>query len=247
VNANDKMPPQLKRLVWITGTSSGIGHALAVEYANNGYEVILSGRDEISLNALQKSILEQGGMAHVVVCDVRKEASVNEAAKEILKDIGIPDILVNNAGVTVFKKFIETSVEEFDDIVNTNLRGSFLTTRALLPRMIERRSGIVLNIVSFAAKTTYTESSAYAASKAGLAAMMEGLRAEVRRLGIKIVNVFPGAVLTPIWHPKVRTKHGNQMLTTQEVAKMIFSVSCQPPSMMIEEVVIRPQAGDINA
>jgi NADP-dependent 3-hydroxy acid dehydrogenase YdfG len=241
------MSPESIGLVWITGAGSGIGHALAVEYADNGYVVILSGRDKSSLKALQKSILEQGGMAHLVVCDVRQEASVNKAAKKILKDIGTPDILLNNAGVTVFKKFAETSVEEFDDIVNTNLRGSFLTTRALLPRMIERKSGIVLNIVSFAAKTTYTESSAYAASKAGLAAMMDGLRAEVRGLGIKIVNVFPGAVLTPIWHPKVRTKHGNQMLTTQEVAKMIFSVSCQPPSMMIEEVVIRPQGGDINA
>jgi 3-oxoacyl-[acyl-carrier protein] reductase len=241
------MPVESKGLVWITGASSGIGHALGVEYGANGHPVILSGRNEAALNDLHRSIKTKGGTAHVIVCDVRKEVSVNEAAKKIVESVGIPDILINNAGVTVFKGFVETSVEEFDDIINTNLRGSFLTTKSLLHQMIQRRSGIVLNIVSFAAKTTYTESSAYAASKAGMAALMEGLRAEVRDKGIKIVNVFPGAVLTPIWHPKIRTKFGSTMLTPEEVARAIYAVSCQPPSVMVEEVVIRPQAGDINA
>jgi 3-oxoacyl-[acyl-carrier protein] reductase len=240
------MTPESKRRVWITGAGSGIGHALALEYGINGYEVILSGRNDTSLHDLKEAILMKKGIAHAIVCDVRKEASVNAAAKQIVENIGVPDILVNNAGITVFKGFIETTVEEFDDIMNTNLRGPFLTTKALLPSMIKRRSGIVLNVVSFAAKTTYTESSAYAASKAGMAAMMEGLRAEVRNMGIKIVNVFPGAVLTPIWHSKVRAKHGGQMLTPQEAARMIFAVSCQPPSMMVEEVVMRPQGGDIK-
>lgn len=171
---------------------------------------------------------------------------MESAARAIDGTIGTPDILVNNAGVTVFKEFVQTSVEEFDDIINTNLRGSFLTTKLILPLMIERRKGTILNVVSFAAKTTYTESSAYAASKAGMAAMMEGLRAEVRSKGIKIVNVFPGAVLTPIWHSKVRARHGRTMLTAEETANMIVSISCQPSSMMVEEIVIRPQGGDID-
>jgi 3-oxoacyl-[acyl-carrier protein] reductase len=240
------MPSASNRIVWITGASSGIGRALAVEYATCAFTAILSGRNKTLLNSLKKSIVDNGGKAHVFVCDVRNAGSVQEIAKEIVGSIGTPDILVNNAGVTVFKEFLNTSVEEFDDIVSTNLRGSFLTTKAILPSMIKRRNGIVLNVVSYAAKTTYTASSAYAASKAGLAAMMDGLRAEVRNHGIKIVNVFPGAVLTPIWSSKVRAKYGKKMLTTQEAAKMIYSVSCQPQSMMVEELVIRPQTGDIN-
>lgn len=241
------MSAQPQRVVWITGASSGIGYALGQEFGANDFTVILSGRNKSALRRLQKSITSLGGRAHVIICDVRNEASVNAVSRKIVRSFGTPDILVNNAGITAFKGFVETSVEEFDDIIDTNLRGSFLTTKALLAKMIRRRSGIILNIVSFAVKTTYTESSAYAASKAGMAALMEGLRAEVRDKGIKIVNVFPGAVLTPIWHPKVRTKYGDRMLTPEEVAKMIFAISCQPPAMMVEEVVIRPQRGDVNA
>jgi short-subunit dehydrogenase len=235
-----------KRLVWITGASSGIGLALAEGYANSGFSVIVSGRRKALLNAVTKKILDKGGTAHAIVCDVREKDLVEAASKEIVESFGIPDILLNNAGITVFKDFSNTSVEEFDDIMSTNLRGPFLTTKSILPYMLERRSGMILNIVSYAAKTTYTASSAYAASKAGMAAMMEGLRAEVRSKGIKIVNVFPGAVLTPIWSPKVRAKHRDKMLTSKEAAKMICSISCQPSSMMVEEIVLRPQTGDIN-
>lgn len=241
------MPAQPRSLVWITGASSGIGQALAREFVAHESVVILSSRNASSLSGLGKEISSQGGTAHVVVCDVRSEDSVNAAVKKVRETIGVPDFLVNNAGVTVFKKFVDTSIAEFDDIISTNLRGPFLTTKAILGGMYERGSGVVLNIVSFAAKTTYTESSAYAASKAGLAAMMEGLRAEARDKGIKIVNVFPGAVLTPIWHPRVQAKHGTRMLTPDDAAKMIYAVSCQPPSVMVEELVIRPQAGDISA
>jgi len=247
VTSNFKTRDESHRLVWVTGASSGIGQALSREFGKNGYSVILSGRNEAALQVLHEAIKVGRGTSHVVVCDVRKESSVHAAVKTILASIGIPDILINNAGVTVFKKFLETTTKEFDDIIDTNLRGPFLTTKALLPSMVKRKSGIVLNIVSFAAKTTYTESSAYAASKAGLASMMEGLRAEVRDKGVKIVNVFPGAVLTPIWHPKVRAKHGRVMISAEEVAKMIFAVSCQSKSLMVEEIVIRPQFGDVDA
>lgn len=241
------MSSQSKRIVWITGAGSGIGEALSREFAANGDEVILSGRIESRLIDIQSKIRNKSGLACVVVCDVRNEVSVNEAARTIIGSVGIPEILVNNAGVTVFKKFMETSTQEFDDIIHTNLRGSFLTTKAMLPQMIEHGKGLILNIVSFAAKTTYTDSSAYAASKAGMAALMEGLRAEVRGKGIKIVNVFPGAVLTPIWHEKVRNKFGSRMMTPEEIARLIIEISCQPPSMMVEEIVIRPQQGDISA
>jgi sepiapterin reductase len=240
------MSAQQPPLVWITGASSGIGRALAHEFVAHGSSVILSSRTESSLESFRKAADSQQGTVHFVPCDVRKELSVNAAAQKILETIGIPDVLVNNAGVTVFKTFAETTLTDFDDIIDTNLRGSFLTTKAVLNGMTGRGSGIIMNVVSFAAKTTYTDSSAYTASKSGLAAMMDGLRAEVREKGIKIVNVFPGAVLTPIWHPNVRAKHGSKMLTPEDAAKMIYSVFCQPAGMMVEEIVLRPQSGDIN-
>ena len=240
------MTPLSKRTIWITGASSGIGHALALEFGGRGNTVVLSGRNESSLKDLESTIRNHGGIATVVVCDVRDEQSVNDAVRLIQNECGIPDALVNNAGISIFKDFLDTKVQEFDDILRTNLRGAFLTTRAVLPAMIKREKGLILNVVSYAAKTSYTQSSAYAASKAGLAAMMEGLREEVRQKNIKIVNVFPGAVLTPIWHPKVQDKYGDRMMTPSDLSRMIYEISCQPASMMIEDVVIRPQWGDIN-
>lgn len=241
------MPANPKRTTWITGTSSGIGYALGLEFGVRGDVVVLSGRRESNLLELQSTLRRKGATAFVVPCDVRTEESVREAVRETVAAAGVPNILINNAGVTVFKRFLDTSVQEFDDILNTNLRGAFLVTKEVLPLMIERQHGLIMNVVSYAARTTYTESSVYAASKAGLAAMMEGLRAEVRAERIKIVNVFPGAVLTPIWHPKVQAKHGDKMMTAEDLAKMIYQVSCQPPSMMVEEIVMRPQGGDIKA
>ncbi len=237
----------LPRIVWITGAGSGIGRALALEFAAKGERVVLSGRTEPQLRSLQSAIREKNGRADVVLCDVRRNETVEEACRKIVESIGVPDILVNNAGITVFKEFLSTTIDEFDDILQTNLRGSFLVTKSVLPHMVAHTNGLIINVVSFAAKTTYAESSVYAASKAGVAALMEGLRAEVRGKGIKILNVFPGAVLTPIWHPKVQAKYGNKMMTPEDVAKMIVEISRQPASMMVEEIVLRPQQGDINA
>jgi NADP-dependent 3-hydroxy acid dehydrogenase YdfG len=112
--------------------------------------------------------------------------------------------------------------------------------------MLKRESGMVINILSYAAKVTYTGSSAYAASKAGSEAMMNVLRAETRNKGIKIINVHPGAVFTSIWHPKHREKYGHQMMKPAEIAKVIYELSCQPSSLVIEDVVIRPQIGDLQ-
>ncbi|HTP13574.1 MAG TPA: SDR family NAD(P)-dependent oxidoreductase, partial [Bacteroidota bacterium] len=150
------MASSKSRIVWITGAGSGIGSALAAEFAARGDRVILSGRTDSRLQALQTAIRQKKGEAEVVRCDVMRPDSVEAAARSIREMAGVPDILVNNAGITVFKNFLDTSVEEFDNIVQTNLRGSFLATRAVLPSMMARSSGLILNIVSFAAKTTYT-------------------------------------------------------------------------------------------
>ena len=112
--------------------------------------------------------------------------------------------------------------------------------------MLEKGRGSIINVLSYAAKVTYTGSSVYAASKAGAEAMMNVLRAETRDKGIKIVNVYPGAVFTPIWHAKHLEQYGHQMMKPAEIAKALYEISCQPPSMMMEDVVIRPQVGDLR-
>jgi NADP-dependent 3-hydroxy acid dehydrogenase YdfG len=239
-------PSPTQRVVWITGAGSGIGFALAERFAAGGDTVIVSARSKEKLEVLQKNILTSKGACDLLPCDVQNEQSTLAAAEKILKKYNMVEVLINNAGVTYFKDFLSTSIQEFDHVINTNLRGLFLTAKAVVPTMVQHHAGKVINILSFVTKTTYTKSSVYSASKAGAEALMNGLRAEVRGEGVHIVNVYPGATLTPIWHPKHQEKFHDQMLKPEDIAEMVFQVSIQPTSMMVEELVLRPQVGDFQ-
>jgi NADP-dependent 3-hydroxy acid dehydrogenase YdfG len=234
------------RIVWITGASSGIGRSLVEIFVQHGDTVAASARRIVLLEALQKDLSSAPGTCRLFPCDVGEESQVATVGEAILKEFGAVDFLVNCAGVTSFKSFLGTTTQEFDEVVRTNLRGLFLTTKAVLPDMIERGNGVVMNILSYAGKVTYTGSSAYAAAKSGAEAMMDVVRAETRDKGIKIVNVSPGAVLTPIWHDKQRERYGHLMMKPVEVAKLLYEISLQPASMMIEDIIIRPQIGDLK-
>lgn len=234
------------RVVWITGASSGIGRALTEEFASHGDTVAATARTLSNLATLESQVGSSSGACRVFQCDITDDEQVQATAGAILSKFGGIDILINNAGVTYFKDFLNTTTKQFDEVIDTNLRGLFLSTKAVLPEMLEKGRGSIINVLSYTAKATYTGSSAYAASKAGAEAMMNALRAETRDKGIKIINVYPGAVFTPIWHPKHREKYGHQMMKPAEIAKVLYEISCQPPSMMMEEVVIRPQVGDLR-
>lgn len=235
-----------KRVIWITGASSGIGYALAELFAERGDMVIASSRTESNLSQLQRQISDSGGSCGLAVCDVTSESSVSQAAKKILATYGRINVLINNAGITSFKEFRHTGVEEFDRLIATNLRGIFLVTQTVLPTMLQARSGLVMTVLSFVVKEVFTKSAAYSASKAGAEAMMNVLRAEVRQQGVNIVNIYPGAVATPIWHPKQLEKYQEQMLQPKQIAEMVYQISIQNPSLMVEEVVLRPRGGNLH-
>ena len=117
--------------------------------------------------------------------------------------------------------------------------------RTVLPIMMKKKRGHIINILSVAAHTVFTNSSAYAASKAGMLAMFNGLRAEVRKFNIKISNIMPGATDTPMWSPAVRQKSANRMMTPREVADITYAVASQPKKVVIEDVIIKPIKGDL--
>jgi len=215
-------------------------------FSEGGDLIAASSRKKHNLKSLRRAIENAGGTCEVFPCDVRNEAQVRKTAGLIRKKLRRVDVLVNNAGITYFKDFVSTSIREFDNVLATNLRGLFLTTRTVLPSMIKRKKGLVINILSFAAKTVYTKSAAYSASKSGAEAMMNVLRAETRDSGVKIINVYPGAVLTPMWQKHHRKKYAAKMLNTSSVARCVYETSIQEPSLMVEEVIIRPQGGDLR-
>jgi NAD(P)-dependent dehydrogenase (short-subunit alcohol dehydrogenase family) len=181
-----------------------------------------------------------------VACDVRREISVRKAAATILRRVGLPDVVVNNAGVTSFRRLTETTTAEYRAIIETNLTGPFLIARSLVPRMQRRRSGMIVNILSYAAKAVYTRSSVYGASKAGADMLMRVLRDEVRQDGVRVLNVFPGAVETPMWPEALRAKYAGQMMPAADVARAIAQTIQLPSHLMPEELVLRPQIGDLR-
>ena len=239
------MRPTGGPVVWVTGASRGIGAAVAEAFAHEGASVVLSGRNRSALQRVAGRIAHQGGEALALACDVTSERSVVHALKIIAGKFRNIDVLVNNAGVTSFTSFERTSIAEFDRIVATNLRGTFLCTKSVLPVMLRRKKGLIINIISVSAITTFTNSSVYAATKAGVLAMSRGLRAEVRDRGLRVLNVLPGAVETQMWPERLRKKHKAKMMKVDDVARVILSLFNQPNGVLTEEIIIRPGGGDL--
>ena len=234
-----------QKVVWITGASTGIGFELGKAFAKAGYVIIASARRKSRLVSLVSEIRFAGHEAYAFVCDVTSERSIQSTRKKILEKCSTIDVLVNNAGVTVFKSFLDTKTFDYDSVIDTNLRGSFLTAKAVLPLMIKKKKGHIINIVSMAARTVFTESAVYSASKAGLVALGNVLREEVRKYNIKISNILPGATDTAMWSPATRQKHSRRMMTPKEIADIVVQIAAQPKKVVIEDIMIRPIKGDL--
>jgi 3-hydroxybutyrate dehydrogenase len=239
------MPSEKIPIVWVTGASRGIGAAIARAFAAIGAHVVLSGRNVSQLDRNTQRIRLLGQKASFLKCDVTSEASVTRAYKSIVKQYQVVDVLVNNAGFTCFRSFEKTAVRDFDTVLATNLRGTFLCTKSVLPAMVKRRAGVIINIVSVAATTTFENSSAYAAAKAGMLAMSRGLRSEVRKKGVRVMDILPGAVETEMWHKAIRKKYHQKMMQPEDVADVVVSAFRQPQRALAEEIIIRPLEGDL--
>ena len=231
-------------IVWVTGASSGIGKAIASEFTENKKLVVASARDKESLERFKKDIEANKHEIILHPLDVTSNDDVTAAFEKLNENYDI-DCLINNAGTTSFKLAEEDDVEMIEKIINTNLLGAIYAIKAVLPAMIERKKGTIINILSVAARHAFTKSSAYAASKAGLLAFTNILREEVREHNIRIINVLPGATRTPIWSNELLEKHGERMMSPAELAKLIYNVYDIKSNMVTEELVIRPIKGDL--
>jgi short-subunit dehydrogenase len=233
-------------VVWVVGASRGIGREIAGRFAAFGCEVCLSSRNSTDLESAVRQIRRLGGRAHSFPCDIRKIKSVSSAGRRIRRDIGEIEVLVNNAGVTVFKTFLKTSLEEFSDILDTNLLGQIAAMKAVLPGMVRRNGGYIFNIISNAAIKTFEGSSAYTATKAGMLGLGKVLREEMRGHHVKIVNILPGATETRMWSAALRKLHSHRMMKASSVAAAVLAVYLMPDDVVVDEMVIRPILGDIG-
>lgn len=182
--------------VLITGGGKGIGHALALALAKEGADVALMGRTAASLEAAVKELSQLGVKTTFAVADVGNIHEVNAAVEEILAAFGQVDILINNAGTASFGGFLELEPAVWENIIQVNLLGVYYVTRAVLPGMIERKTGDIINISSTAGQRGAPLTSAYSASKFGLLGLTESLMLEVRKHNIRVSALTPSTVAT---------------------------------------------------
>jgi NADP-dependent 3-hydroxy acid dehydrogenase YdfG len=230
-------------IAWITGAGRGIGAAIAKELAMNGSRVVLSSRRQNDLQKIADEIHAQSGQALVQVCDVSKRVEVQRVAGEIKSTWGAVNILINNAGIAVFRKIIDTVEEDWDAMMQTNVKSAFLCCQAVLPDMIALQSGHIINIVSVAGRQPYYNCGGYCASKYALNGFTDVLRIETRKYGIKVTSILPGATDTAIWGDTNPDR--SRMMSPDQVGKAVVAVCGAASSMMIEELLIRPQGGDL--
>lgn len=230
--------------VWITGASSGIGRAAAIEFAKTGAKVFVSGRRAAELERINTEINSDKLSVEVFPCNVASHTNVDQTVKKISVNSKI-DCLINNAGITSFKLAEENSINELNDIINTNLLGSIYTIKAVLPQMISNGGGTIINILSVVTKKTFTKSSIYTASKMGLLGYTNSLREEVRKYNIKVINVIPGATATPIWSKEMRDQFSNRMMTSEDIARVLVWAFLQKENLVTEELLLRPIEGDL--
>ncbi|OYU56552.1 MAG: 3-ketoacyl-ACP reductase [Chitinophagaceae bacterium BSSC1] len=186
------------KIAIVTGAGKGIGKAIAIALAKEGVQVGLIARTSKDLETVAAEITALGVKAAFAVADISNIAEVNKAVESIQSELGNTDILINNAGTGTFGKFLELSPEQWENQIKVNLFGVYYATRAVLPQMIERQTGDIVNVSSTAGLTGAAVTSAYSASKFGVMGLTESLMQEVRKHNIRVTAMAPSTVVTEL-------------------------------------------------
>ncbi len=238
------------KVIFITGGASGIGLSLSNNFIAQNANVYAIGRrtksELVKENPKIEEVMSENNYVYQQ-CDVGNISDVRKIYEKIKNESGIPDILINNAGVGIFKSFADTSLDDFDAIMNTNFRGAFNTSKLIVDDYLKIKKGMIVNIISVAVNERFTNSSIYAASKSAMLTMSRIMREELRKDNIKIIDVIPGATATDIWNKKVLEHHSHKMMKADDIANTIICLieSSMNNSLMIEEITIKPQSGNL--
>jgi len=232
------MPPRPK-LALITGASRGLGLAIAEALSERGFHLILTARDQRSLNRLVGRLPNSTAIA----CDIRDPQSVALLATLVRKRKRL-DVLINNAGIAGPARPIATlDYATWREVIDTNLHGTFLVTHAMLPFL--GKGSVIVNNLSVAARTAFPEMAAYNTSKRGLLAFTETLREELRPRAVRVVALLPGATDTAIWKQFWPAAPRRRMMSAATVAQAVADALALPANANIDELVITPSSGSL--
>lgn len=229
----------------VTGASRGLGKAIAAQFAAAGYDLLLSSRDPAGLAAATDEL--HGKYPAVLIlsksADLSDEGQTRELGRWVL-DSGLSiDVLVNNAGQFIYGSVYNEEEGVLERLIAINLYSAYRLTRALLPEMMARKAGHIFNICSIASLKAYEHGGAYGISKYALAGFSANLREEMKEYGIKVTAVYPGAVYTDSWAGSGVDPH--RIMEAADIARMLVAAAGLSSRATVEEIVVRPQLGDL--
>ncbi|NTV04984.1 MAG: SDR family oxidoreductase [Chlorobiaceae bacterium] len=242
----------MKQVIMITGAGKGIGKAIALDFARAAGKqsefdpvLILASRTLSDLESVAAECQSYGAAADIFQVDIADTGQIDQLVNTTLERHGTIDCLVNNAGVGRFKPLTELTEEDFDYTMSINLKGTFFLTQKVFAVMEEKRSGHIFFITSIAAETAFKSSSIYCMSKFGQKGLVEVLRLYAKTCNVRITNVMPGAVYTPMWG-EVPDAMKSVMMKPEDISAPVVNAYLMPQRTSVEELVFRPVCGDIN-
>lgn len=237
----------MNKIVLITGATSGIGLACAKKFAKNGDKLILTGRNEQRLEDIKNELTQQGAQVLPLVFDVRDSAKAKELISSLPADWQEIDILVNNAGLALgLEAEYKGEPEDWDTMIDTNIKGLLTMTRLVVPSMVERNRGHIINIGSVAGDAAYAGGNVYCATKAAVKALSDGLRIDVADTAVRVTNLKPGLVETNFSNIRfhgdtsraANVYKGIHPLTGDDIADVAVYAANAPKHVQIAEVLI---------
>ena len=231
----------------ITGATSGIGLGCAKRFAQGGYDLILTGRRENQLEAVAEAVRAAGAMVQTLCFDVRDREAARKAVESILPELKPVDVLINNAGLALgLEPEYEGNYDDWDAMIDTNIKGLLTMTRLIVPTMVERGEGHVINIGSVAGDAAYANGNVYCATKSAVKTISDGLRIDVAHTGVRVTNVKPGLVETNFSRVRFhgdndraeKVYQGIRPLTGDDIADVAYYAASAPKHVQIAEVLV---------
>jgi 3-oxoacyl-[acyl-carrier protein] reductase len=225
----------------VTGATEGIGRATAFALGRAGYKIGALARTEAKIRELVALLKKEGIEAAGASADVGRPDQVTPAMDQLTRTLGDPDVLVNNAGVLIAKPFQELTLEDWDTTMSTNVRSLYLVSRAVVPAMLRRRSGTIVNVASLAGRNGFAGGTAYTASKHAVLGFSRSLMLELRKENIRVITILPGSVATDLLRDQPMLKSDpNKILQPEDVAGTILHSIQLPERALVSELDVRP-------
>lgn len=237
----------MKKIALITGATSGIGEACARKFAAGGYNLILTARRADKLSAIKTELEANGAKVRMLVFDVRDAEAAQQAVESLEEEWKTIDVLINNAGLALgLDKEYEGDPEDWNTMIDTNIKGLLTMTRLIVPAMVQRNEGHVINVGSVAGDAAYANGNVYCATKAAVKAITDGLRIDVAESAVRVTNLKPGLVETNFSNVRFHGDNeradnvykGIQPLTGADIADVAFYAASAPKHVQIAEVLI---------